>query len=439
MTIIVKPDISKIWAETGATIAPPDGKIASGWGYEMMPFEWENWLQNRNDTMLSHINQRGIPEWDAITSYYATKSYVTGSNGLVYFALLDSTNVNPVGDSTGTWVRAFPSLTGGGASGTWSISISGNAATTTKLLTARNINSVAFDGTGDIVVEPYVERDDATNATRYISFVDSSTAGYQRLNMGVNLTYNPSTNVISANISGLSAQATKLATARSISITGDLSWTVNFDGTGNVTGAGTLANTGVAAGTYNNTATAITPYTVDAKGRVTSVGSPVTITPAFASITGKPTTLAGYGITDGATSNSPALTGVPTAPTASQGTNTDQLSTTAFVMNNAVIKDSMTGAAQLPAGTTAQRPANGVGKLRFNNNTLRFEGNNGTAWGSLGGATGGGNDDAFYENTNTITSDYTITAGKNAMSAGPITIADGATVTIPDGSVWTIV
>ena len=99
----------------------------------------------------------------------------------------------------------------------------------------------------------------------------------------------------------------------------------------------------------------------------------------------------------------------------------------------------MTGAAQLPAGTTAQRPANGVGKLRFNNNTLRFEGNNGTAWGSLGGATGGGNDDAFYENTNTITSDYTITVGKNAMSAGPITIADGATVTIPDGSVWTIV
>lgn len=439
MTIIVKPDISKIWAETGATIAPPDGKIASGWGYEMMPFEWENWLQNRNDTMLSHINQRGIPEWDAITSYYAAKSYVTGSNGLVYFALLDSTNVNPVGDSTGTWVRAFPSLTGGGASGTWSISVSGNAATTTKLLTARNINSVAFDGTGDIVVEPYVERDDATNATRYISFVDSSTAGYQRLNMGANLTYNPSTNVISANISGLSAQATKLATARSISITGDLSWTVNFDGTGNVTGAGTLASTGVVAGTYNNTATAITPYTVDAKGRVTSVGSPVTITPAFSSITGKPTTLAGYGITNGATSNSPALTGVPTAPTASQGTNTNQLSTTAFVMNNAVIKDSMTGAAQLPAGTTAQRPANGVGKLRFNNNTLRFEGNNGTAWGSLGGATGGGNDDAFYENASAITTSYTITSGKNAMSAGPITIADGATVTIPDGSVWTIV
>lgn len=45
----------------------------------------------------------------------------------------------------------------------------------------------------------------------------------------------------------------------------------------------------------------------------------------------------------------------------------------------------------------------------------------------------------FIENSNTITSNYTITSGKNAMSAGPITIANGVTVTIPDGSSWTIV
>jgi hypothetical protein len=45
----------------------------------------------------------------------------------------------------------------------------------------------------------------------------------------------------------------------------------------------------------------------------------------------------------------------------------------------------------------------------------------------------------FFENDTTLTSDYTITAGKNAMTAGPITIADGVTVTIPDGSTWTVV
>lgn len=45
----------------------------------------------------------------------------------------------------------------------------------------------------------------------------------------------------------------------------------------------------------------------------------------------------------------------------------------------------------------------------------------------------------FYENDQLLLTDYTITAGKNAMSAGPIEINDGATVTIPDGSFWTIV
>ena len=49
------------------------------------------------------------------------------------------------------------------------------------------------------------------------------------------------------------------------------------------------------------------------------------------SLTNKPTTLSGYGITDGATLASPTFTGTPAAPTASAGTNTTQLATTAFV------------------------------------------------------------------------------------------------------------
>ena len=44
----------------------------------------------------------------------------------------------------------------------------------------------------------------------------------------------------------------------------------------------------------------------------------------------------------------------------------------------------------------------------------------------------------MFENAQIITEDYTITDGNNAMSAGPITIADGVDVTIPDGSTWTI-
>ena len=53
--------------------------------------------------------------------------------------------------------------------------------------------------------------------------------------------------------------------------------------------------------------------------------------------------------------------------------------------------------------------------------------------------TGGTGNVVFYENDQTVTQDYTITSGKNAMSAGPITVNSGITVTVPTGSTWTIV
>ena len=64
---------------------------------------------------------------------------------------------------------------------------------------------------------------------------------------------------------------------------------------------------------------------------------------------------------------------------------------------------------------------------------------NATVTGLSLGAKGGGDDEAFYENDSTITTNYTITAGKNAGTFGPVTVDSGATVTIPSGSVWTIV
>ena len=55
------------------------------------------------------------------------------------------------------------------------------------------------------------------------------------------------------------------------------------------------------------------------------------------------------------------------------------------------------------------------------------------------GATGGGSDQVFYENGQTVTTNYTITNGKNAMSAGPITINSGVTVTVGSGETYTVV
>jgi len=97
-------------------------------------------------------------------------------------------------------------------------------------------------------------------------------------------------------------------------LTANQNITVSGDATGSGTTAIalTLASSGVTAGTYNNAATAHTPFTVDAKGRVTATGTAVTVTPAWTSVTGKPTTLSGYGITDALALTGGTLTGALT-------------------------------------------------------------------------------------------------------------------------------
>ena len=45
----------------------------------------------------------------------------------------------------------------------------------------------------------------------------------------------------------------------------------------------------------------------------------------------------------------------------------------------------------------------------------------------------------IIENSQNVTTNYTITANTNAMSAGPLTIDTGYNVTIANGSNWTIV
>ena len=98
-----------------------------------------------------------------------------------------------------------------------------------------------------------------------------------------------------------------------------------------------------------------------------------------------------------------------------------------------------TGTIRLPNGTTGERPTPADGMIRYNVTTSGFEGYAGGEWGSIGGgATGGGGDQVFYENELTVTTSYTLTTNRNAMSTGPITIDAGVTVTIPDGQRWVI-
>lgn len=142
-----------------------------------------------------------------------------------------------------------------------------------------------------------------------------------------------------------------------------------------------------------------------------------------------------------------------------------------------------TGALLLPAGTTAQQPTGVAGKLRFNSTTTQFEGYNGSVWASVGGAaisndtatasfvyplfanaTSGtaltvytSNAKYLYKpstgelqapvvnvtnglqvNSKTVSVSYAIPSGSSAISAGPMTVASGQSVTVPSGSKWVV-
>jgi len=145
-----------------------------------------------------------------------------------------------------------------------------------------------------------------------------------------------------------------------------------------------------------------------------------------------------------------------------------------------------TGALLISKGTTAQQPATpSTGMMRYNSTTNQFEGYSGAspAWKSIGGsalsndvstatnlypvfagATTGtaenlytGNANLLYKpstgefqarvpvasngivvNSLTVATSYTIAAGFSGMSAGPITVASGQSVTVSSGSRWVV-
>jgi len=148
---------------------------------------------------------------------------------------------------------------------------------------------------------------------------------------------------------------------------------------------------------------------------------------------------------------------------------------------------SSTGALTISKGTTAQQPGTpATGMMRYNTTTNQFEGYSGAspAWKSIGGsalsndtstssnlypvfasATTGTAENLYTSNANllykpstgeltalahvssngltvnsaTVSVNYTIPAGSNAISAGPVTVNSGITVTVSSGSVWTVV
>ena len=103
------------------------------------------------------------------------------------------------------------------------------------------------------------------------------------------------------------------------------------------------------------------------------------------------------------------------------------------------------GFLKIPVGNNAQQPgqsgqpAAAAGQFRYNSDLNQFEGYT-SSWGAIGGgagATGGGTDEVFLETGQTITTTYSLTAGKNAITVSP-TINNNVEVTVPNGATLVI-
>lgn len=114
MAIQPKPDYTYIWGSGGVLVAPSNVKMQTAWVSEVPPYQWENYLQNRQDQAIAHIFQRGIAAWDGLTEYLANICYVNGTDGIIYKSKAASGPAtvaqNPVTDVAKTyWDVAFAS------------------------------------------------------------------------------------------------------------------------------------------------------------------------------------------------------------------------------------------------------------------------------------------------------------------------------------------
>jgi len=261
----------------------------------------------------------------------------------------------------------------------------GSAAT---LTTARTIGGVSFDGSANINLP------------------------------GVNTSGNQDT-------SGNAATATALETARTIA-------GVSFDGTANIS----LNNNAITNGAGYITATLTNEQVQDIVGGMLTGNTETGITVTYQDGDGTIDFVVGT-LNQDTTGNAATATALETARNIG-GVSFDGTANINLPGVNTAGNQNTTGTSGgFTAGNASNLNSGTLPDARFPSTLPAVDGSNLT--GISAGATGGGSDEIFYENGQTVTTDYTITNGKNAMSAGPITINSGVTVTVGSGETLTIV
>ena len=328
--------------------------------------------------------------------------------------------------------------------------------------------------------------------------------------------------------------AATLTTGRTISISGDLTYTSpSFDGSANVTAAGTLATVNANVGSFTNAS-----ITVNGKGLITAASSgaaPVTsvtgtspvvssggATPAISLASGYGDTQNPYAsktanfvlaapngsagaptfraivaadiptLNQNTTGTASNVTGVVAVANGGSGQTTAQSAMNTFAgavtsgsylrgngtnvvmstiqaadvptlnQNTTGTASNVTGTVAITNGGTGQTTKvaafdalspsttkgdligfDGADNVRLavgtNNQVLTADSTatTGLKWSTI--STGNTTSFGMWENNATISANYSITSGNNAMSAGPITVASGVTVTVPSGSSWVVV
>lgn len=106
-----RPDVGRVWANNApsANIQDPDkfssGKVEKGWEAEIPPFQWFNWVQNRNDLFKLALLERGIPAWGNEVSYARGAVTFNDTDGWIYIASSANTNRKP-DENPSIWKRS---------------------------------------------------------------------------------------------------------------------------------------------------------------------------------------------------------------------------------------------------------------------------------------------------------------------------------------------
>jgi len=348
-------------------------------------------------------------------------------------------------------------------------SLSGSNITSGTVAAAR-VATLNQDTTGTAAIATTVTVADESSDTSCNLLFATAATGNLAPKSGTNLTFNSSSGVLTAtgfagaltgnvtgNASGSSgsctgnaATATALASARTIA-------GVSFDGTGNIS----LNNNAITNGAGYITATLTQEQVEDFVGGMLTGNTETGITVTYQDSDGTIDFVVGT-LNQDTTGNAATATALETARNIGgvsfdgtgninlPGVNTSgsqNTSGTAAIATTVTVADESSDTTCFPLFATAATgnlaPKSGS-NLAFNSSSgvltaTSFAGDGSALTGISAGATGGGSDEIFYENGQNVTTDYTITNGKNAMSAGPITIDSGVTVTVGAGETLTIV